>query len=195
MPRTPTDYSRTIMYKIVCNDLTIADCYVGHTTDFINRKYNHKIRCDNPNGKKYSLKIYQFIRENGGLDNWTMIEIEKYPCNDANEARARERYWYETLKATLNMYCPFRENENESKKIYRENNREKIREQDRIYRENNKDKIHEYYINNIENKKIYIENNRDKIREKQRLYDEKNKEKKNEHRRARYLKKKLENET
>ena len=30
-----------------------------------------------------------------------MIEIEKFPCKDGNEARARERYWYEELKATL----------------------------------------------------------------------------------------------
>ena len=30
------------------------------------------------------------IRENGDWNNWSMIEIEKYPCNDDNEARARE---------------------------------------------------------------------------------------------------------
>ena len=37
------------------------------------------------------------IRKNGGWENWCMIEIEKYPCNDKNEAKARERYWLETL--------------------------------------------------------------------------------------------------
>jgi hypothetical protein len=31
-----------------------------------------------------------------------MIEIEKYNCNDGNEARARERYWFEELQAKLN---------------------------------------------------------------------------------------------
>ena len=39
------------------------------------------------------------IRENEGWNNWSMIEIEKYPCNDKNEACARERYWYELLNA------------------------------------------------------------------------------------------------
>ena len=38
MPRKETDYSKTVIYKIVCNDLTITDIYVGHTTDFVVRK-------------------------------------------------------------------------------------------------------------------------------------------------------------
>ena len=32
MPRIAMDYNKTIMYRIVCNDLEIKDCYVGHTT-------------------------------------------------------------------------------------------------------------------------------------------------------------------
>ena len=34
MPKSNCDYSRTVLYKTVCNDLNITDCYVGHTTDF-----------------------------------------------------------------------------------------------------------------------------------------------------------------
>jgi len=56
--------------------------------------------------KEYSKMLYQFIRENGGWDNFSMLEIEKYPCVDGNEARARERYWFEELKATLNKVRP-----------------------------------------------------------------------------------------
>ena len=37
-----------------------------------------------------------------------MIEIEKYSCQDGNEAGARERYWYEQLKGTLNDKVPNR---------------------------------------------------------------------------------------
>ena len=57
-----------------------------------------------------------------------MIEIEKYPCTDSNEARARERYWYEILNANLNTVCPFLSEEEKkinaralSKKHYEEN--------------------------------------------------------------------------
>jgi hypothetical protein len=36
-----------------------------------------------------------------------MIEVEKFPCKDANEAKSRERYWYEELNAKLNDRSPF----------------------------------------------------------------------------------------
>ena len=61
-----------------------------------------------PKQKEYKFKVYDFIRNNGDWDNWSMIEIEKYPCNDGNEAKARERYWIETLKATLNERTPIK---------------------------------------------------------------------------------------
>ena len=35
------EYANTIIYKIVCNDLNITDCYVGNTTKFTNRKSPH----------------------------------------------------------------------------------------------------------------------------------------------------------
>ena len=49
MPKLPIDYSKTIIYKIVCNDTNITDCYVGHTTDITRRKAHHKCSCNNPN--------------------------------------------------------------------------------------------------------------------------------------------------
>ena len=35
-----------------------------------------------------------------------MIEVEKYACNDSNEARGRERYYFDLLNATLNKVRP-----------------------------------------------------------------------------------------
>jgi len=108
MPKTAIDYSKTIMYKIVCKDLNIKDLYVGHTVSFTKRKCKHSSDCSNDNSKGHNTKVYQFIRANGGWNNWQMIEIEKYNCDDGNEARARERYWCEQLQATLNQVCPMR---------------------------------------------------------------------------------------
>ena len=34
MPKQDINYDITYFYKIVCRDLTIQDCYVGHTTNF-----------------------------------------------------------------------------------------------------------------------------------------------------------------
>ena len=116
------DYTKTIIYKIVCNDLNIRDVYVGHTTNFINRKAKHKSDCNNPNSKSYNFKIYNSIRNNGGWLNWSMIEIEKFQdCNDINEASAKERYYYEVLNAKLNSNCPGRNNKEYKKEYYQDN--------------------------------------------------------------------------
>ena len=104
MPKDNIDYSNTIIYKIYCSNETITDTYVGHTTHFIQRKYHHKSSCDN---LKNVLKIYKTIRENGGWDNWNMIEIAKYNCKDSTEARIKEQLHYEELHSTLNSCPPY----------------------------------------------------------------------------------------
>ena len=108
MPKYNTNYEKTIIYKIVCEDSNIRDCYVGHTTDFNNRKSIHKYDCNNPKTK--NNKLYRIINDNGGWDNWRMVMIEKYPCKDKLEAGEREYYWYKTLNATLNTKTPKCEN-------------------------------------------------------------------------------------
>jgi len=132
MPRKAMDYSKTIIYKIICNDLNITECYVGHTTNFSKRKYLHKCYCNNQHRSSYNFKVYQTIRTNGGWDNWTMVQVEEYPCQNRNEAGARERYWYELLNANLNKYVPNR-SVKESNKAYREANNEKYTEYQKIY--------------------------------------------------------------
>ena len=104
MPKEVVDYSNTIIYKISCNNQDITDIYVGHTTNFIKRKYQHKTCCNNLNNK---LKIYKIIRENGGWNNWDMVEIAKYNCKDHTEARIKELEHYEELKASLNSIPPY----------------------------------------------------------------------------------------
>jgi predicted GIY-YIG superfamily endonuclease len=129
MPRTPIDYSKTIMYKIVSKDLNNNYIYVGSTTDFPKRKYNHKTACTNENSRFYNIKVYKMIRENGGWNEFEMIEIEKYPCNDKNECFARERYWKEYFNANMNTRVPGAFNELgkiEYDKKYYINNIEKI---------------------------------------------------------------------
>jgi len=108
MPLTPIDFSNAIIYKIVCRDTDIPNSYVGSTTNFAKRKCSHKFNCNNPKSNLYNLQVYQFIRAHDGWNNWDMIEIEKYPCNDSNELHARERYWIENLKASLNKSIPNR---------------------------------------------------------------------------------------
>jgi len=143
MPKIATDYSKTLIYKIVCKDLNIKDCYVGHTTNFRQRKSLHKSICNNQNSKYYNNYKYKFIRENGGWENWDMIEIKKYPCNDKREAEAEERRLYEELNSNLNMYRPFRTNEEKKEQIknYYQENKDTLNDNNNNYYLENKNKI------------------------------------------------------
>ena len=156
MPLKPIDYSKTIFYRIVCNDLNIKDCYIGHTTNFIKRKQLHKICCNKEVGKEYNFKVYQFIRENGGWNNWSMIMIEQISCENFNEACKLERKFLEEFNGTLNNNIPSRtKNEyKECKKQYKEINKDKIKEQNKIYREKNKEKLKEYFKKYYEKNKL-----------------------------------------
>jgi hypothetical protein len=108
MPKQPMDYSRTVIYKICCNDLNVTDVYVGHTTNFNKRKWGHKQVCNNEKSRDHNLKVYKTIRANGGWNEWSMIQICKYPCSSIQEATAKEREFYELLNAKMNMDCPNR---------------------------------------------------------------------------------------
>jgi len=163
MPQKVVDYSKTVVYKIVCHDLNVKDLYVGSTSNFRKRKYHHKSNCKNEK-EIYKIKIYETIREHGGWDNWNMLEVEKFPCKDGNEARTRERYWFEQLEAGLNSRIPITH-----AKEYRLEHKEQKKEYDKKYRSDNAEKIKLIHANwnseNAEKKKQYSEKYRAKNRE------------------------------
>ena len=128
----PIEYT---VYKIVCNDPDIKDVYVGSTKNFFLRRNLHK-----SHSTFKDLKLYKTIRDHGGWDNWSMIEIEKFPCKDFNEASKRERYWYEILNAKLNSRNPFM-----SKEEYCEVHVHDKKEYDKLYRNKNREKLSEQF--------------------------------------------------
>ena len=160
MPRKGMNYDKTHFYKLVCRDLDIKDCYVGHTTDFIKRKSDHKARCNNSHNRGYNLPVYKFMRENGGWENIEMILIETLQCENAMDARKKERTFKEELNATLNGNVPSR-----TFAEYIETNKDKIKEYAVEYRKNNKDKIKEYTEKNKEQRQVYSKNWRETNRE------------------------------
>ena len=108
-----------------------------------------------------------------------MIEIEKYPRNDENEARTRERHWYEVLNANLNMISPTLDLEKKRingkiyKKNYYEQNKDKCTKMNKEYHE-----IHKEFF--IEYQKLYHEKHKEFFieyqKEYQKQYREKNKD-------------------
>jgi len=175
-----TDYSKTIIYKIVCNDLNVKNCYVGHTINMTKRKCVHKSICHNEKNKAHNLKIYQIIRENGGWGNWSMILVETFPCKDKFEACKREREIFEELDAKLNMVRPYltqeenKENNKQYTKQYREDHKEKIEQYKKQYREDHKEEIKQY-------KKKYREDHKEYYKQYDKKYWEEHKEDKKQY--------------
>jgi len=106
MPKVDIDYSNTLFYKISCKDAAITDVYIGHTTNFVQRKSGHKQSCNNPKSANYNFKLYSVIRQNGGWDNWKMDIIAYHQCNDHYEARKIEQEYFISHNATLNSIEP-----------------------------------------------------------------------------------------
>ena len=102
------DYSNTLFYKISCKDISVKDLYVGHTTNFVQRKNAHKRACTSEKDANYNVKVYKTIRTNGGWDNWNMEIIGYKNCENLSEARMVEQSYYESLKANLNSIPPMR---------------------------------------------------------------------------------------
>ena len=168
MPRKEIDYSNTHFYKIVCKDLNIKDCYVGHTANFKNRKSAHKTSHYNSFGKSYNNHVnnkylYKFIKENGGWDNWDMTLIETLNCENEMMAKKKEREYIEKLNATLNTARPTRTEDEakEYKKLWTERNKEHVKETKHEWYERIKDKFNqerrEKYKANKERKQLMTE--------------------------------------
>ena len=134
-----SNYQNGTIYKIVCKDGSITDCYVGSTTNHSKRKSQHKSACNNEKDKRYNLPVYRFIRDNGGWDNWEFVLLEDYPCNKKKQLNIRERYWFEKLNATLNDRYPERSRK-ESVNAY--NNKSEVKEYRKEYR--NKPEVKEH---------------------------------------------------
>lgn len=144
------DYSKSIIYKLCCNDTNITDIYIGSTSNFSRRKTQHKQDCKYSTRKGHNFKVYKFIRENGGWENWSMIMLHEFSCDNKLQRDKKEREFIENLKPTLNKNIPTR-----TSKEWRGVNKEQLKRKRKIYDENNRNYINkyarEYYQQNKKN--------------------------------------------
>jgi len=161
-------------YKIVCNDDKVTEIYVGSTKDLNDRIRKHKYRCNTPNMKGYNIKVYKFIRDNGGWFNWEFKIIDTKECNDKYDSYVIEQQYINDLKSELNSCSPYiglTRNEYETK--YRQNHKEKNKEYKKRHHIKNRIKL-------IEISKQYYQNNKEARKEKIKQWYHSNKEKLNE---------------
>jgi hypothetical protein len=156
------------IYKIICNDDKITDFYIGSTFDLTKRIVYHNR--DYP--KK--LKVYEFIRVNGGWDNWSFITIEDINYDiSKQDLFKKEQEWMDKLKSTLNSQRAFghdvkQYNHDYFIKYYPEH-KEKFLDNAKKYYKDNKEDI-------LIKRKEYHEKNRETIIVKQKEYYSKVKE-------------------
>jgi len=173
MPRTPIDYSKTIIYKIQhIEDENLL--YIGHTTEFTKRKSSHK-RYTNAEGyKEYQRLVYKMIRDNGNWEMFNMIEIKKFACNNRREAEAEEDRIMRELKATMNMNRAFLTSEEVKvyKKEWKEEHKDEVKKQAQEYRDKlNMDESGKFsidaYCEKLRKQKIYRDAYKKRQSEKQ----------------------------
>jgi hypothetical protein len=198
-----SDYLKGVIYKLHNDDIT--EIYIGSTADKKQRKKQHKSDCNNEYSEEYNRKVYKFIRNNGGWDNWKFEVIERFPCENEIQLRIRERYHYDLLKPELNMIRPFITKEElkkyqakwrkEHKKVILKNsakryqdNREEIQKQHAInYQEHREERQKQHAINYQEHREerrkqhaINYKANQEEIRKRHAINREKNREKQNQ---------------
>jgi hypothetical protein len=150
------NYSNTVIYKICCRDVNVPEIYIGSTCNFINRRRQHKGACIYDNNKAHNFKVYEFIRNHGGWDNWEMVMIEERSVETKLQKDRLEREWIEKLKSSLNCNIPTRTHEEwiidnpnrikENTKAYYINNAEKLKEKSKQNRLDNPEYYNAYNI-------------------------------------------------
>jgi hypothetical protein len=144
-------YKNGKIYKIVCN--ITGDQYIGSTCKSLTQRLaNHRSAYKqllNDNKKNYTTS-FKILEKN----DYNIILLEDYPCNNKEQLNARERHYIETLE------CVNKQQKLNRTKIdaqeYRKLNHEKINEQIKKYKEDNRELILSYHQN-------YYENNKEKL--------------------------------
>jgi hypothetical protein len=148
MPKLPIDYSKACIYEIVCKDVNVTQRYIGKTTNLTQRRGCHKSARHNEFGRGYNTFVYQFIRENGGFVNWSVVLVEALPdCKGEKCLSKSERKWMVGLKSELNRCVP-----SITREEWLEENKEEVAQNNEMYdydyykrwRDSNKVKVKGY---------------------------------------------------
>ena len=158
-------YENGVIYMIHHKTDDTKEFYIGSSFEFKARCRAHKSDCNNQNNKNYNYKVYKYIRENGGFNEWRIVKLYDYPCKNKYQLELEEQRMVKKYKSTLNTQIPRR-----TKKEYRKDNKKKILQKETERYQNNKEKI-------LQREKEYRQNNKEEIAEKDKKRYQKNKEK------------------
>ena len=146
------NYQEGKIYKIVCNVTGLV--YIGSTCEPIlaRRLAGHRKHFNEYLKTKDNFMTSVKVLENG---DYSIILLEKCPCNDRMELLKRERHYIETNEC-VNKLIPSR-----TKKEYREDNKSELKLKYLENREKHLERYQEYYK---ENKEILCEKRNSKYK-------------------------------
>jgi hypothetical protein len=81
----------TVIYVIYCTFDETLPIYIGKTKDLKRRWRDHKYDCMNENGERYNYPVYKFIRNNHGVENWTIDTL--YTLDEEEDGSEAEEYF------------------------------------------------------------------------------------------------------
>ena len=97
------------VYKLCCDG--VEDFYIGSSFDMKWRKYDHKSNCNNSKSKAYNLKVYQYIRANGGYENWKFEILVEKEFENKRDLEIKEQECIKLLKPLLNSKSAYQTEE------------------------------------------------------------------------------------
>jgi hypothetical protein len=163
-------------------DTEWTNIYIGSTNNLYDRKRKHKSNCNHET--KYNRKVYQYIRENGGMNNFEFIILEE--C-EVEKLKRLEQSYIDVYKPCLNSkYADGLdiERQRENMKEWYERNKEYKLQQHKEYYQKNKEYIRQQNQKNKKHKSEYNKEWREKNKKHKSEYSkewrEKNKEYMNE---------------
>jgi len=134
------DYALGKIYKIIDN--TSPMFYIGSTCypKLSQRLAKHRQHLREYEKGKTHYRAAMEILNN---DDYKIILLENYPCNNIDELHAQEQYWMDKLRCDdmvnkINAKGVSIEKKKEKKKEYYENNKEEISQKNKEYSEKNK---------------------------------------------------------
>ena len=155
--------------KIYCiKNYIDNDIYVGHTTQALSKRMEaHRSACKN--AKRNNARLYQKMNQLG-IDKFYINLVEKYPCSDIEELRAKEGEWIEKI-GNLNVNLAGKTPE-QQKEIRSKKNKDKY-QNDAEYQEKAKQRTKTRYENKKDEIKIQHKQYRDEHKEEAKEYKKK----------------------
>jgi hypothetical protein len=108
------NYKLGKIYKLIDN--TNGNIYVGSTCEpMLSRRLAGHVKSYKAwqNGKYNYVTSFEVIKNN----NYDIVLIEAFPCNDKEELHKKERYFIESMKC-INKYIPTRTGKESNKEYY-----------------------------------------------------------------------------